>query len=149
VQTVFAHQVRTPACEVALVAAAVAFEQQGRHAHVEHRVTQEFEPFVVFGTPAAMREGAPQQVGLAEAVAQSLLQRLQIRPEAFTHRHYLDHPSYLISRYNVDRNQLFIGIAECPSSLRKRAGRRLGVLTTTSAKTHNPCEGGGAGLMRS
>ena len=83
VQAVFAHQVGAHAREVTLVAAREALVQQRRNPQAEHCVTQEFEPLVVFGAEAAMRERLHQQRWPGEVVAQPPLQGLQCR--AFRH----------------------------------------------------------------
>ena len=44
---------------------------------IEHRVAQKFKTFVVFGRVAAVRDGAPQELLILEAVADSLLKNAQ------------------------------------------------------------------------
>jgi hypothetical protein len=99
VQAVLAHEVGAHAREVAFVAVGQAFVEQARDRQAQHGIAQEFQPLVVLGAPAAVRERTPQQLGPREGVAQALLQGLQRRCEPRIDAAYLDRPSYLMSTY--------------------------------------------------
>ena len=74
VQAVFAHEVGAHAGQVAFVGAGEALEQQAGNRQAEHRIAEEFEPFVVVGTEAAVRQRARQQRAIVESMAEALLQ---------------------------------------------------------------------------
>ena len=64
-----------------------AFEQQAGDGQAEHGVAEEFEPFVVIGAEAAVRERTLQQRFALELVAQPALQGLQRRQVRGVGRH--------------------------------------------------------------
>ena len=73
-QAVFAHEVGAHARQVAFVGVAQAVEQQAGDDQAQNRVAEEFEPFVVVGAEASVREGPLQKAGIGETVADTLLQ---------------------------------------------------------------------------
>ena len=73
-QAFLAHQVGAHARQVAFVGAGETLEQQPRDHQAQHRIAEEFEPFVVVGAEAAVGQRARQQPGIVEAMADAPLQ---------------------------------------------------------------------------
>ena len=77
VQRLLADEVCAHAREVAFGEVRVAQKERIADHAIEHRVAQKFKTFVVFGRVAAVRDGAPQELLILEAVADSLLKNAQ------------------------------------------------------------------------
>ncbi|MDT4864545.1 hypothetical protein FQZ97_993090 [compost metagenome] len=78
-QGVLLDQIRPHTGEIAFWQLAELLEQQARDGQIEHRVTEELQPFVVVGREAAVGQRALQQVRVGKVVVQALLQRLKLR----------------------------------------------------------------------
>ena len=83
--------------QVTLVGTGEALEQQAGDHQAQHRVAEKFEPLVVVGAEAAVRQRTGQQERIVEAMADAPLQCLETGVH-HGREAYFDRPSYLISR---------------------------------------------------
>jgi len=74
VEAVLAHEVRAHPGQVALVGVAEAIEEEARDDEAEDGVAEEFEALVVVGAEASVGERPFQERGVAETVADALLE---------------------------------------------------------------------------